>query len=86
MTIDRRGLREVKIKLSDRGPQPRATLRPGQPDIAPLRVSEFARLIGVAENTVYRWISAGLLPVITLPSGQFRIKKEEVDRILEQRA
>ncbi len=46
-------------------------------------VKEVAELLGVQRLTVYRWIKAGKLRVIRLPSGYIRVPDEELMRILE---
>ncbi len=54
-----------------------------------LRQAEFARQIGVSENTVKRWLSRETsqpgtgVRFIRLPGGERRIPSTEVDRILE---
>lgn len=48
-----------------------------QPDPL-LKQAEVARLLGVAESTVSRWVRQGLLVVVYLPNGQPRIPQSEV--------
>lgn len=47
-----------------------------------LTTSEVARELFVDSATVRRWIADGKLPVITLPSGHFRVRREVVEAIL----
>jgi excisionase family DNA binding protein len=53
-------------------PQPRLLLTTG----------EAARKLRTSDETIRRWIAEGKLPAITLPSGQFRIRDEDVEAIL----
>lgn len=39
-------------------------------------------MLGVDQATVRRWVTAGKIAAIRLPSGQARIKQETVDAIL----
>ena len=41
-----------------------------------------AKLLGVSQSTVERWIGLDRLKAIKLPSGHYRIRRSEVDRIL----
>ncbi len=47
-----------------------------------LTTGEAARELSVTDETIRRWIMAGRMPAITLPSGQFRIRREHVEAIL----
>jgi excisionase family DNA binding protein len=47
-----------------------------------LTTGEAALRLHVTDETVRRWIAAGKIPAITLPSGQFRIKEADIDAIL----
>ncbi|HZS76904.1 MAG TPA: helix-turn-helix domain-containing protein [Ktedonobacteraceae bacterium] len=49
-----------------------------------LTVEEIARQLKVSPDTVRRWIREGRLPAIDL-IGQYRIKREDYERFLEQR-
>lgn len=46
-----------------------------------LPVSEVARRFSVSDQTVYRWIDNGLLPVVKV-RRLFRIRTSDVDRLL----
>ena len=46
------------------------------------RLSELAKLMNVFYSTVYRWCDEGKVATIMLPSGQRRILRSEVDRLL----
>jgi excisionase family DNA binding protein len=41
-----------------------------------------AVLLEVSDQTVRDWIAAGRIPAIKHPSGQFRIRREDVEAIL----
>jgi excisionase family DNA binding protein len=47
-----------------------------------LTTSRVAKLLGVSQSTVERWIGLDRLKAIRLPSGHYRIRRSEVDRIL----
>ena len=51
-----------------------------------LTVREVADLVGVSSETVLRWIRRGELPAIRLPGGAIRIREDELERWLEERA
>ncbi|HEX4432835.1 MAG TPA: helix-turn-helix domain-containing protein [Frankiaceae bacterium] len=41
-----------------------------------------ARTLNVTPDTVRRWARTGKLPVVTLPSGQKRFRREDVEKLL----
>lgn len=43
---------------------------------------EAAALLAVHPVTIRRWIEAGQIKAVTLPSGHFRIPQAEIDRLL----
>lgn len=43
---------------------------------------DVARALGVSINSVKAWIRGGAIRAVRLPSGHFRIPKEELDRLL----
>ncbi len=47
-----------------------------------LTTKEVAALLRVSQATVARWVRLDQLPAIRLPSGQLRIRREDVDRLL----
>jgi excisionase family DNA binding protein len=47
-----------------------------------LTTGEVADLLSVDRHTVTRWIRLGQLRAVRLPSGQFRVRREDVDRLL----
>ncbi len=47
-----------------------------------LTVGEFAAALRVSKESVYRWRADGRLRVVVLPSGQVRIPRSELCRIL----
>jgi excisionase family DNA binding protein len=47
-----------------------------------LTTSRVAKLLGVSQSTVERWIGLDRLKAIKLPSGHYRVRRSEVDRIL----
>lgn len=47
-----------------------------------LTTTQAAEMLGVSRDTVARWIRLGQLPAVRLPSGQYRVKREDVERVL----
>ncbi len=43
-----------------------------------LSINAAAALAGVTRKTIYRWMGAGLLPSLTLPSGSTRILRQSL--------
>jgi excisionase family DNA binding protein len=48
-----------------------------------LTVAEAARRLDVDPQTVRRWIADGRISAIALPSGQYRLRLDVVEAILE---
>lgn len=53
---------------------------PNHPWMSP---AEVAKVLGVEVSTVTRWIRAGRLAAITLPSGKHKVSAEAVEAILK---
>ena len=51
-----------------------------------LTAREVAERLGVSPETVLRWIRRGELPAIKLPGGAVRVREDELERWLEERA
>lgn len=49
-----------------------------------LTTSQAGRLLGVNRATVARWVRLGQLPAVRLPSGQIRVPRQAVERLLAQ--
>jgi excisionase family DNA binding protein len=50
--------------------------------LAPYVTATFVgRLYGVSPETVRRWARDGLVPAVTLPSGQVRFRREDVENL-----
>lgn len=47
-----------------------------------LSASQVGGILGVTAESVRSWAKAGRIPFITLPSGQIRIRRSDVDAIL----
>ncbi|MFN2489092.1 MAG: helix-turn-helix domain-containing protein [Actinomycetota bacterium] len=45
---------------------------------------DVARSLGVSINSVKAWIRAGAIRAVRLPSGHYRIPKEELDKLLRE--
>ena len=46
-------------------------------------VGKASQLIGVEKETIRAYIRDGRLPAMRLPNGYFRIREEDLDRMLE---
>jgi excisionase family DNA binding protein len=49
-----------------------------------ISTGEAAQLLGVHRTTVARYIAEGRLPAKRLPGGQFRIRRDEVLKLLRE--
>ena len=49
-----------------------------------LTTTQAAELLEVARDTVARWVRLGQLAAMRLPSGQYRISREAVEKLLRQ--
>ena len=47
-----------------------------------LTVSRVAAQLGVSSRQVRRWIRAGTLGAVITPGGHYRIRQDELDRLL----
>jgi excisionase family DNA binding protein len=47
-----------------------------------LTTKEVAALLRVSQATVARWVRLDQLPAIRLPSGQLRIRRQDVDQLM----
>ena len=48
-----------------------------------LRVSEAARILGIHPRTLRRWLVAGRVPHVRLPTGERRIERSHIDDLLD---
>lgn len=52
-----------------------------------MTIPDFADMLQISPDSIYRWIKAGRLRVGKLPSGRYaRIPRDEVDRVLREAA
>ena len=51
-----------------------------------LTSSEAARMLRVSKATITRYVRLGQLPAIRLPSGHLRIRRREIEKLLQQDA
>lgn len=49
-----------------------------------LALKEVAARLHCSARSVRRWIAAGLLPAVTLPSGRIRVRPRAVEAMLSQ--
>lgn len=49
-----------------------------------LTTRKVAEMLSVAQSTVERWITLDRLPAIRLPSGHYRIRREDVEKLLRR--
>jgi excisionase family DNA binding protein len=68
-------MRQVPESTAGRETDRRARLRL-------LGVREAAELLGVHENTLRRWETAGIITAVRLPTGQRRFRPEEVEKLV----
>lgn len=71
---------DFRIRLAD--VQAQVLKQPLTPADAVLAVREVATRVIVTERTVRKWIDAGILPAMRLPSGEFRIQEDHLTRVL----
>jgi excisionase family DNA binding protein len=50
-----------------------------------LTSAEAAHMLRVSQKTIARWVRLGQLPAIRLPSGQLRIRRTDVQKLLGDR-
>ncbi len=48
-----------------------------------LTTTQAAELLNVDRATIARWIRHGQLAAIKLPSGQYRVRRSDLDRLLK---
>lgn len=48
-----------------------------------LTMTDAAKYLGVSRRTFYRWKEKGIVKVYTLGPGIKRVKREDLDRLLE---
>ncbi|KJS41145.1 MAG: hypothetical protein VR70_05175 [Rhodospirillaceae bacterium BRH_c57] len=44
-----------------------------------MTVPQTAAYFGVGRNTIYNWLSQGILPHLRLPGGQYRIRERDIE-------
>jgi excisionase family DNA binding protein len=49
-----------------------------------LTSSEAARMLRVSKATITRYVRLAQLPAIRLPSGHLRIRRRDIERLLQQ--
>lgn len=49
-----------------------------------LTTRRVAEMLSVAQSTVERWITLDRLPAIRLPSGHYRVRREDVEKLLQR--
>jgi putative resolvase len=47
-----------------------------------LTAKQAAQLLQVSEETIWRWVRAGKMKAVRLPSGRIRIEESEIRRIM----
>jgi excisionase family DNA binding protein len=51
-----------------------------------LSARQVAEQLGVSTETILRWVRAGKIPAVRLPSGQVRFRDDALDGWIEERA
>ena len=72
-------LTQSEVPLSRSVPY-REPLQPHDPFLSP---SEVGRWLAVSAQTVRTWIGQGLLPAARTPSGRFKVRMSDAERLLE---
>jgi excisionase family DNA binding protein len=49
-----------------------------------LTSAEAAKMLRVSHSTITRYVRLGLLDAVRLPSGHYRIRQEDVERLLRR--
>lgn len=50
-----------------------------------LTVSEAAKVVGIAKNTLYRWINKNQVQVVLMPQGDIKVRQSTAERLRRQR-
>jgi excisionase family DNA binding protein len=50
-----------------------------------LTLDETAQVCRVSQATVRRWLRTGKLPAVTLPTGHYRVRHEDLQRLIHGR-
>jgi excisionase family DNA binding protein len=58
------------------------TMSAETPDL--LTTLEAAKMLRVGRSTLLRWIQLDQIKAVRLPSGQYRVPREEIDRLLRE--
>jgi hypothetical protein len=48
-----------------------------------LSLPRMAQECGVTERTIRNWVAAGKLPVVVLPSGQMKVRRVDLDALMQ---
>jgi len=54
-----------------------------EPEKLLLKPREVVAILGVRRETLYRWRKNGIIRYVTLPSGDTRYPRSEIERILK---
>jgi iron complex outermembrane recepter protein len=49
-----------------------------------LTTTQAGEMLGVSRWTISRWIGEGRLPAVRLPTGRLRIRREDVELLIQQ--
>ena len=49
-----------------------------------LTTAEAAQMLRVSQKTIARWVRLSQLEAVRLPSGQLRIRREDVEKLLKR--
>jgi excisionase family DNA binding protein len=49
-----------------------------------LTTAEAAQMLRVSQKTIARWIRLDQIPAVKLPSGQYRVRRRDVDKLLAE--
>jgi excisionase family DNA binding protein len=49
-----------------------------------LTTAEAAQMLRVSQKTIARWIRLDQIPAVKLPSGQYRVRRRDVEKLLAE--
>jgi excisionase family DNA binding protein len=55
-----------------------------KPDV--LTLTKASEILGVNYRTVWRWVNTGKLESVRFPSGQIRVYREDIERMVKREA
>lgn len=47
-----------------------------------LTLEDVADILGMSRSSMYRWAADGRMPVVTLPNGHYRVRRDDLNALL----